>query len=267
MSKHPWPEGALAQHLAQTPPKNWTARQWEAVCRAAADGLSYHKAATAAGLSVNAVIGAAHRRGFPVRPSPIIIGGAAAAAARARSAEKRARFQERVAQKAAEAAERAQQLAAQREARLAGAVNAVVATAIGTGGKRALHFGEAGKAMAKAKADSVRRERDALRANGEAAAPKGEFFASAPAAPVFRIERAVTRRDARGCQWPFGDPREAGFRFCAAVDVVVGRSYCAEHCHRAYTRTVEEVERAAEVARQVAGTPLHRPYAGAARTM
>ena len=35
------------------------------------------------------------------------------------------------------------------------------------------------------------------------------------------------------CCWPMGEPRTAGFRFCEAVSVA-GRSYCAEHCGKAY---------------------------------
>jgi GcrA cell cycle regulator len=39
---------------------------------------------------------------------------------------------------------------------------------------------------------------------------------------------------ARTCQWPFGEPREPGFRFCDAPDVVPGRSYCQDHTREAY---------------------------------
>jgi GcrA cell cycle regulator len=35
------------------------------------------------------------------------------------------------------------------------------------------------------------------------------------------------------CQWPIGHPRTPGFRFCEAPSVP-GRSYCLEHCRRAY---------------------------------
>lgn len=35
------------------------------------------------------------------------------------------------------------------------------------------------------------------------------------------------------CQWPIGEPRRVGFRFCCER-VVVGRPYCAEHCRVAY---------------------------------
>lgn len=67
----PWPEGVLAEFLAMPPPQNWSAHAWQTACRAVADGGSYLAAAQAASVSVNALIGAAHRRGFPVRPSPI----------------------------------------------------------------------------------------------------------------------------------------------------------------------------------------------------
>lgn len=39
-----------------------------------------------------------------------------------------------------------------------------------------------------------------------------------------------------GCRWPIGEPRKPGFRFCGAVDVVRGQSYCAEHCAKAHAR-------------------------------
>ena len=43
------------------------------------------------------------------------------------------------------------------------------------------------------------------------------------------------------CQWPFGDPREADFRFCGA-DALPDRPYCGEHMARAYTRVAEDAE-------------------------
>lgn len=42
------------------------------------------------------------------------------------------------------------------------------------------------------------------------------------------------------CRWPFGDPREPGFRFCAAP-ALPGRSYCGPHFRRAYVLVAERV--------------------------
>ena len=46
------------------------------------------------------------------------------------------------------------------------------------------------------------------------------------------------------CQWPFGDPQEADFRFCGA-SALPGKPYCEEHHARAYTRGREEENEAA----------------------
>ncbi len=35
------------------------------------------------------------------------------------------------------------------------------------------------------------------------------------------------------CVWPVGDPGDADFHFCGA-DTVPGKSYCSEHCSKAY---------------------------------
>lgn len=197
----PWPEGVLAQFLAMPPPAKWSAAAWRTACRVIADGGSYREAAAAAGKSANALLGAAHRRGFPVRPSPIRPAGSGG-----RPGERKA---------------------------------------------RAMRPRAGAKAIGHARGLSLQAER-----------PVAASRSLAPPAPVRPL---LTRPDARGCLFPLGDPREPCFRFCAAVDVVVGRSYCAEHCRIAYTRTVEEVDRAAAVARQVVGTPLHRPYVVAER--
>ena len=44
-----------------------------------------------------------------------------------------------------------------------------------------------------------------------------------------------TRRSngAPSCLWPIGDPGETDFHFCGGK-TVPGRSYCSEHCARAY---------------------------------
>ena len=38
-----------------------------------------------------------------------------------------------------------------------------------------------------------------------------------------------------GCRWPFGDPREADFRFCGEP-VELGKSYCPTHQKLAYVK-------------------------------
>jgi len=39
------------------------------------------------------------------------------------------------------------------------------------------------------------------------------------------------------CQWPLGDPRDPGFRYCSGPRQP-GRPYCAEHCREAYQKRV-----------------------------
>lgn len=65
-------------------------------------------------------------------------------------------------------------------------------------------------------------------------------------APLSVAERfpMPERGAVRGCSWPMGEPRSAGFRFCEAPSAA-GRSYCPEHCGRAY---VARVYRSAEEA-------------------
>jgi GcrA cell cycle regulator len=57
-----------------------------------------------------------------------------------------------------------------------------------------------------------------------------------PAPPPQVISMAPRRPPSkRQCQWPIGHPGTKGFRFCdAAADI--GRSYCGDHCQRAYVR-------------------------------
>ncbi len=44
----------------------------------------------------------------------------------------------------------------------------------------------------------------------------------------------------RPCQWPFGDPGEPGFHFCAK-EAVAEKPYCAEHVARAYHRVDDKI--------------------------
>jgi len=58
--------------------------------------------------------------------------------------------------------------------------------------------------------------------------------------PVTRLPRVPAPPDLPGqmferlpCRWPIGQPRSPDFRFCDAP-TVPGRSYCHEHCQKAY---------------------------------
>ncbi len=56
---------------------------------------------------------------------------------------------------------------------------------------------------------------------------------------------AVADLHALPCQWPFGDPGDEDFHFCGAP-VLASRSYCPEHCARAYVREERRDGRRAE---------------------
>ena len=112
------------------------------------------------------------------------------------------------------------------------------------------------RARAEEVASKMAQQAEGRRAEDEARA--AERLARAKARAAMQVPRL--RRSDDGCRWPFGDPKEESFRFCAAAEVVVGCSYCPVHRELAYTRTAAEVERAAAVARQVVGTAQHRPF-------
>ena len=40
--------------------------------------------------------------------------------------------------------------------------------------------------------------------------------------------KTMTNIEANECRWPIGDPRDAGFHFCGALQSA-GRPYCAAH--------------------------------------
>ncbi|WP_240048497.1 GcrA family cell cycle regulator [Crenalkalicoccus roseus] len=74
---------------------------------------------------------------------------------------------------------------------------------------------------------------------GRMVAPRaaGAPLSSAPAArpllpPALRSAIPLPRE--RGCQWPHGDPRRPGFRFCEAPRRDPACPYCAAHAARAY---------------------------------
>lgn len=58
---------------------------------------------------------------------------------------------------------------------------------------------------------------------------------SAPAAPPAPKKPTLTVSARNPCQWPLGHPGRPNFRMCDAPGVI-GRSYCPEHCARAYTK-------------------------------
>lgn len=45
--------------------------------------------------------------------------------------------------------------------------------------------------------------------------------------------RRAAARGAKSCLWPIGDPGSNDFHFCGE-EAVPGKSYCAEHCAKAY---------------------------------
>jgi GcrA cell cycle regulator len=71
--------------------------------------------------------------------------------------------------------------------------------------------------------------------------------ASAPPSPApprtAQAPRCVVLSRAKCCQWPIGEPRTPGFRFCDSPEVLPGKPYCAKHAALAYTR--ERTEAAA----------------------
>ena len=56
---------------------------------------------------------------------------------------------------------------------------------------------------------------------------------SVPSKPTIAMLNPVTDRL---CQWPIGNPGEAGFRFCGQ-QAEPGRPYCGQHCSMAYRQT------------------------------
>lgn len=55
-------------------------------------------------------------------------------------------------------------------------------------------------------------------------------------APVREAKPLVgMKASTRACQWPYGHPKDAGFRFCEAPSDC-GKPYCAEHCDVAYVK-------------------------------
>lgn len=56
-----------------------------------------------------------------------------------------------------------------------------------------------------------------------------------PRAPQQNVgpTRRAAARGIKSCLWPIGDPGANDFHFCNA-EVVPGKSYCSEHCARAY---------------------------------
>jgi GcrA cell cycle regulator len=55
--------------------------------------------------------------------------------------------------------------------------------------------------------------------------PQPQITAKAPG--------AAPAGGSKGCMWPIGDPKQAGFHFCGAPSEP-GRPYCTQHCAAAY---------------------------------
>lgn len=62
-----------------------------------------------------------------------------------------------------------------------------------------------------------------------APAPASVGRAAAPAVG----RRGAAARGVKSCLWPIGDPGTNDFHFCGG-EVVPGKSYCADHCAKAY---------------------------------
>ena len=49
------------------------------------------------------------------------------------------------------------------------------------------------------------------------------------------------------CSWPEGDPGTEDFNFCGA-EIVPGKTYCKDHCKRAYVKVLKDSKRASRAA-------------------
>ncbi len=58
--------------------------------------------------------------------------------------------------------------------------------------------------------------------------------------------KQLTDLEARDCRWPIGDPRQDGFHFCGA-EQMLGRPYCAAHWPMAFVESKPRNRSAAPV--------------------
>jgi GcrA cell cycle regulator len=189
----------------------WTASQeaqlrelWEAGHSMAAIGVKM-------GVSKNAIAGKRNRMGLTERASPIN------AAARSGQAAKRRAENLAAAQRMHGQGYSSRQIGAQLGMR----PEAVGALLRGIGlqgnGRRALSAGAGLDVVpAAARVPAVRPP-----------PPPPVVVVPVAAHPLMRGARV-------GCRWPLGEPRQPGFRYCDAADVVPGKPYCLEHCCKAY---------------------------------
>ena len=181
----------------------WTQAAMGELARLWDEGHSAAEIGRRMGCGKNAVIGKAHRLGLPSRTSPVDPA--------ARTAQATAR--------------RAQNLADATRLRAEGYSGAQIARQVG------MH------------PDRVTVMLRAAGLGGKPAQPRvmpvRVVVPVEPPAPI--AAHPLLRAGATGCRWPMGEPRTPGFRFCDAVDVVLGKPYCGAHCARAYVRLSDYV--------------------------
>lgn len=72
-----------------------------------------------------------------------------------------------------------------------------------------------------------------LRHNARSTSLQTSLVNLPPATPPAMMTRRAVARGVKSCLWPLGDPGASDFHFCNG-EVVPGKSYCAEHCQKAY---------------------------------
>lgn len=86
---------------------------------------------------------------------------------------------------------------------------------------------------AAARLDPPRAAAPAERPRFERGLPGVPPVAQSPRAGAFKPATRKASAGGRSCLWPIGDPGAPDFHFCGA-EAVPGKSYCAEHCAKAY---------------------------------
>ena len=182
--------------------QDWTPEEAERLRALAAEGHSYGRIATMMGRSKSAIVGKAHRLSLPPRETFIGKTGPRLGWGIAAPETGAGRVYQRVPQKSAAAV------------RLARARSA------------------APVAERDRRAALPAPETPLPQSGGHSSSPDARVAPSVPAAASGHPVPAPGTH--RTCQWPSGDPRAPGFRFCGDPNVVPGRPYCAAHCCRAY---------------------------------
>ena len=232
---------------------NWTEERIELLKKLWAEGHSASRIGKQLGVSKNAVVGKAHRMKLSARPSPIrrkkavgdtvVLATRDAVAVSGKSADKKT----------------APKVASVSKAETKPAVEKVVAPKVKTAPARAdARTAEMQKKAAAQKAAVIAAKSQAETstvADKKAAATAGRSDAARKADRKKESQEAIEAADRRlfsgataasrksrgpKCLWPIGDPGDPDFHFCEA-STVHGKSYCAEHCARAYiTKTKGE---------------------------